>query len=236
MKTNLKGLAILARQNPLTENDWLSLLEERRDLLKPHMRNMSLKTLGDLKIVHDDINRGAGNGRTLRMGALVGKTLDRPPYNQYLNPEELKNVTGGPRFSLDTRGIFANDEIFYNGHYHWDFIREHDTLPATGQIIRFWGLTRDSDWIKAECLTEVASPMRKDDDEKRVRVKHLTITESNPQEICQFCHVTLRWLWEQLGDTVEAWFKHRQEILAQTNTLVSMIRQEKSLISIIEPK
>jgi hypothetical protein len=231
MKPQTAGLAILARRNPLNGENWLALLEERRRLIEPHLRSMSLKTLGDLKIVHDDVNRGAGNGRRLRVGAMVKTDWPTDITIEYFQPGPFAGIEAGI-YSLETRGIFADDEIFYNGHYHSEFVRSHANLPASGHVLYFWGLTRDGVWISIECVTRRFQCLR----ENRTEVTKVIVTEASPLEICRLCHITLRWLWERLGDATEAWLKHRKQLMEEAETLVTTVRQENTLLSIVEPK
>src|SRR3989344_4044609 len=113
LDSQTRGLRILARRNALTETDWFNLLEERRALLEPHLREMTLKALGDLKVILNYRN----DRRPLRMGGMVKKTPSQnfqPQFRSYWVADTLKTVEGN--FPLETRGIFPDDDIYYNGH------------------------------------------------------------------------------------------------------------------------
>lgn len=216
----------MARQNTLTETDWFNLLEERRNLLAPHLREMTLKALGDLNIVRY-CNKDV---RPLRMGGVIERVSKFAPYRHYLDWGGPKIVEGN--FPLETRGIFANDDIYYNGHFKWDFIRAPGRIEAVGEIVKFWGLTRNNQWIKAEATIQFFD----DRNEHLVEVQKLTIYESTPEEVCQFCGVTPRWLWQQLGDAVEAWVTHRKRLLSKAEQLFEVIKQENVLADIVAPQ
>jgi hypothetical protein len=236
MKKKIAGLTILARRNnqQLTENDWLDLIKARQNLIAPHLRSMSLKTLGSLKIIHDDINTGAGNGRELQLGGLVTMTMIDPHRTKYLGATIPEGIESGD-YSFETRGIFANDEIFYHSHYHWEPIKPTNGCPAGGDILRFWGLTRDNDWIKIECLLQtIIDPYDFGSKRRRTHTKKVIVSKSNPKEICEFCHFNLKWLHDRLGDAVEAWLKHREKLLQEATALATLIRAEKNMIEIID--
>ena len=236
--SQIGGLNILARRNVLTETDWFDLLLERRTLLEPYLREMTLKTLGDLKVVND---RSGNERRPLRMGGMVKKILSKnlqSGYRPYWIADKLETVEGN--FPLETRGIFPDDDIYYHGHFKWDFIGITGRVDAVGEILRFWGLTRNNQWIKAEATIHFSNhpsvPVFDRDLGKMAEVLKLTVSESTPSEICQFCRVTPRWLWQRLSDAVEAWVKHREHLLSNAEQLFEVIKQENTLASIVAPQ
>lgn len=232
------GLRILARRDALTDTDWFNLIEERRALIEPHLRDMTLKSLGDLKIVRD-YQGGHRSERPLRMGAMVEETYSSPPYHKYRKASELK-IAKGP-FSLDTRGIFPDDDVYYNGHFKWEHIYRGDgQAGAIGLTIWFWGLTRNNEWLKAVCTEKYfTQPLRAGVDEReeqRSEVVKFIATESTPEEICLFCDITPQWMWQRLGDAIEAWVKHRRHLLSDAERLVEVINHEKMMLGIITSK
>lgn len=236
----IRGLRILARRDALTETDWFNLLEARRALLELHLREMTLKTLGDLKIIYDDLNRGVGNGRPLRMGGMVEKFTKK---DLPLHWVESTPVVEG-NFSLDTRGIFPDDEAYYHGHFKWDFIRIPPRVEAVGQVTKFWGLTRNNQWILVEfpiryrMVTYPALPGTccKERTEKRSEVERVIVRESTPAEICQFCEITPQWIWQRLGDAAQAWVNHRRYLLSNAEQLVEVIKREETMLDITAPR
>lgn len=228
------GLCILARRDALTETDWFDLLEQRRALLEPYLHEMTLKSLGDLRIVRDQKNNRSSE-RQLRMGAMVEKTDRNPPYREYREEAEFTCVEGD--FSLDTRGIFPDDEVYYLGHFKArKFVWEVGRTSASGVVTRFWGLTRNGRWIRAECTERYFSQTRyfgcENLTEQRSEVVKLIVSASTPQEICQFCDITPQWIWQRLGDVAEAWLKHRQNLLMHAERLVEVINSEKLMLEI----
>lgn len=227
------GLRILARQNALTETDWFDLLEQRRTLIEPYLREMTLKSLGDLEIVRDQKGDRASK-RPLRMGAMVKKTCCDPPH-KYREAAPLMNAEGD--FSLDTRGIFPDDEVYHNGHFKVEFVFEGGLVPASGVVTKFWGLTRNNQWIMAECTERYFNQTRYFKCghwmERRSEVVKFIVSASTPQEICRFCGITPQWMWQRLGGAVEAWLRHREDLLARAEQLVEIINSEKLMVNII---
>lgn len=197
--TRVGGLRILARRDALTDKDWFNLVEERRALIESHLRDMTLKSLGDLKIIGDDRQK-LPFGRPLRLGAMVEKTYSTPPHRKYREASELK-IAEGP-FSLETRGIWPDDEVYYHGHFKWEHIpKPGGQMGSSGLILRFWGLTRNNQWLKAEMTESYFEQERHaghdDRPEQRSEVVKLVTSESSPEEICQFCGITPRWIWQR---------------------------------------
>lgn len=203
-------------------------------LLEPHLREMTLKSLGDLKLVHDQ-KGGHASYRPLRMGAMVEKSYREPPYRKYREATELKSMEGD--FQLDTRGIFPDDAVYYNGHFQWKPVFKGRKLSASGCETRFWGLTRNNQWIKIEFVERYFDQARHaghdERSERRSEVVKLVVSETTPEEICKFCGITPKWIWQRLGDSVESWLKHRQDLLASPERLAEIIKQEKMLLDII---
>lgn len=227
------SLHILARQNALTDGDWFTLLERRRELIIPHLRDITLKSLGDLKIVRDQMG-GHSSERPLRMGAMVYSTSS---HRKHRDAGELK-IAEGP-FGLETRGIWPDDDVYYQGHFNWQHIYKGGGISASGLVTRFWGLTRNNQWIKAECteryFSQARNPGHDDRPEERSEVVKFVTSESTPGEICRFCNISPRWIWLLLGDSIEKWLTRRKSQFAAVQQLVDTFGCEKTLLGIIEP-
>lgn len=235
LEKDAKGLLILARQNALTDGDWFDLLEERHILFQPYLRDMTLKSLGDLEIIHDQ-RGGRASTRSLRMGAMVERSYLNPPYHKYRTAAELTNVEGN--FPLDTRGIFPDDEVYYHGHFKLENVFEDGrTILASGLVTRFWGLTRNNKWIKAESTEryfyQAYHSGHDERSERRSEVVKFIVSASTPREICSFCNITPQWMWQRLGDVVKEWVTHRERLLSNVRQLDEIVRCEEAILSII---
>jgi len=81
-----KGIELLVRKDPISDEEWYSLIEARRSLIKPHLNLFSLRELGNIQCLEQE-------GPTFLHG-LYAPFSDTPA------------VTGDTRFSLKTQGIF----------------------------------------------------------------------------------------------------------------------------------
>ena len=141
-----------------------------------------------------------------------------------------------PRFTLDTRGIFSNDEVFYHGHFMRDFT-DSTTNPGTKDItIKFWGLTRNNEWIRVEVpiksYVQLCNPGIDNRQHVRVGVKKVVVYESNPQEICELYGFTPKWIWKELGDATNVWIEHRRKLLLEAERLGEVVRYEEMMLDI----
>ncbi len=227
------GLRILVRRNALTENDWLELLAERQALIKPYLRDMTLKSLGDLKIVHDDVTGRCGIwGRPLREGGLkIVPNKHSDSHRQPCVPEVVSS-----RFTIDARGIFSNDEVFYGGHFKWDFTDSTTSSRKKDITIKFWGLTRNNEWIRIEVpiknYTQLRSPGIDNRQHERAGVEKVVVHESNPQEICELYGFTPKWIWQELGNATNVWIEHRRKLLVEAERLGEVVRYEEMMLDI----
>lgn len=225
----------MARRNALTEEDWFNLLEERRVLLEPHLRDMTLKSLGDLKIVHDDVTGHGGIwGRRLYKGGL--KIVPDKHSDSHRQPC-IPGVVSS-RFSLDTRGIFSNDEVFYHGHFKWDFTDSITSSRKKDMTIKFWGLTRNNEWIRIEVpiknYTQPRSPGLDDRPHQVAGVEMVKVYESDSREICTLYGFTPQWIWQQLGDATKTWVEHRRKLLLGAEQLNEVVQYEEMVLDIVK--
>lgn len=210
------GLRILARQDALTENDLLRLLEERRLMLKKHLRDMTLKTLGELPFISDYFG---------------DNTLKR--YSETLRLE------GDGRFNLETRGIFPLGD---DGRLMITSIKYNETQVSGGQTLvgqrkSFWGLTRDGEWIHVDAF------ISRHTQQYEARGRHVqvacaesvSITEKSAEELSRL-GLSLLKVWGRLGKAVKDWERHRESLLYDASELARVVRAEEDLIDVIVGK
>lgn len=200
-----EGLRILARREPLTEQDWLELLEARRSRLADYMREMTLRTLGEIRFVKDYFGE-----------------------HSLLKYKDTLLVCGDPRFNLETRGIFPSDQSYAT-------VAKIERLSRTESIERFWGLTRDGVWISIEAVVKCKSVPYKSPgrSEESATVTSVTIRETTPEEIFKFCGRTVKDLWARLGQAAEEWERHRYVLYGGAKMLADLIRAENELLKIV---
>lgn len=202
---------ILARQNELTHEDWYKLVETRVEMIKPHLRDLTLRPLGDLKMIHD-----------------------------YFHEHDLKSdtphVDGEGRFDLETRGIFPCDNNWAgiaDTEYH-----RNDSGRAIATTERLWGFTRNDEWISIEVyITRSQEPYKYEGRTEEVaRAQKVIIRKATFQEICDFTKRTPEYFLKQFGKVIKIWASHRGELYRQAQNLEQQIILEESLLDYISKK
>ncbi len=204
------GLEILARRDgrcALHETDWLKLVETRLEMIKPYLRDMTLKSLGDIRMINDYFG-----------------THD-------LNRDEPK--VSGEKFNLATRGIFPNND-------NWAGIAsvEHDRgdgMSAIAITHKFWGFTRDGEWIIVEVFSTIGyEPYKYEGRTEQVqRVKTVKIEESTLVDACLFCKRSPQDIWKRLGEIVKKWAEHRKSLYEDAQCLEEEVLREEAFIELL---
>lgn len=202
------GLRILARRDALTDEDWINLLNERRSLIKPHLREMTLPTLGELNLVGDYFG-----------------------HHSLKRDIETLTITG-ERFDLDTRAIFPMERSIpvLNTDHH--VIREVKGHSFSGRTERFWGLTRDAEWIWAEVFITKHPVPYKDRREIVARARVVNVELKTTTELKAL--VPPKLVWEALGNAIKNWEKHRENLLGHAAELAQVVRTEEKLLSLVD--
>lgn len=204
------GLSILARQNQITEEDWQKLVEARLEMIKPHLRYMTLKTLGDIRMIND-----------------------------YFGTHDLKSdqptVSGG-KFSLATRGIFPNDDS-WAGVASVEYDRGGG-ISAIATTHKFWGLTRDIEWIAIEVYSIVERVPYKYQGrtEKIEKVKTVKIVPSTISGVCVFCKRSYQDIWNRLGEIIKSWVSHRRILYEDVRELEEQVLSEEAVLKFVPTK
>lgn len=209
----------LARRTEITENDWFELLRERAGELKEHLRNMTLKSLGELRIIHD-----CWNEHSLARDA----------------PKILDDLSA---FSLETRGIFPEDEgIGLTATVsEYDYTAEgrariqkceRPLYPSTQKL---WGLTRNGAWIGIEVQVVRSLRLYNEPDryEEAAKAETVSIREMPLEELCAFAKRSPRQMWERFGDVAEDWVRDREILLSDARRLHKFFECEREVIKAI---
>jgi len=201
------GLEILVRRDgrcALHETDWLKLVEARLEMIKPHLRDMTLKSLGDIRIINDDFGFHDLN-------------RDKPKVS-------------GEKFNLATRGIFPNNDI-WAGTAIEEYDREGGT-SATAATYRSWGLTRDGEWIMIEVFS-TNKHKRYRYERRAEQVKTVKIEESTLADACVFCKRSPQDIWKRLGEIVKKWAEHRKNLYEDAQCLEEEVLWEEAFIELL---
>ena len=154
-------MEMLVRKMPLTEGDWLRLLEARRALLAPYLDIFTLPELGRLKCLI------AVEGRPCELG------VSRP----VVTPEG---------YSLQTQGVFGSQPWDQK-----EETRDEKTGLVLGGIKRVWGLGRSNRWliVRIEYVYEPGGHGWRDQRATKVEIRKAELagvvaeTGVNPREI-----------------------------------------------------
>lgn len=209
----------LARRTEITENDWYELLRERAAELKEHLRNMTLKSLGELRIIHD-----YWNDHSLAQDA----------------PMLLNDLS---TFSLETRGIFPKDDSMGLAATVTEYLYtdegctrvqkyERPLYPSTQKL---WGFTRNGVWIGIEVQVVRSLKLYKEPDryEEAAKAETVSIREMSPEELCAFAKRSPCQIWERFGDVAEDWVRQREILLSDARRLHKFFECEREVIKAI---
>jgi hypothetical protein len=186
------------------------LVQARLGMIEPHLRDMTLKALGDIRMIHD-----------------------------YFGTHDLKRdepeVTGG-KFSLATRGIFPNDDS-WAGVASVEHDRGGG-LSAIATTHRLWGLTRDGEWIAIKVYSTIGQePYKyKGRTEQVQRVKTVKIEPSTLAEVCVFCKRSPQDIWKRLGEIIKKWADHRKNLYEDAKDLEEEVLREEVLLELVLKK
>lgn len=205
----------LARRTRITDADWLELLQERANALKGSLHDMTLRPLDDIKFMHDYFHEHA------------------------LKKDKPRLISPDRRFSLDMRGIFPSDRSWgkvASTTYHRaspDLEPNRCAPRVIGSTERFWGLSRNGEWVGIEVyVAHLEEPYKTPGrTEKVVRAQTVSIVEYPLSELCGFAQRSPRAIWDRLGEVVDDWVKHRQLLLHDAENMQEFFAHETAILS-----
>jgi len=223
--TEIRDLIALARRSELTEEDWFELLERRRNIVKEHLRDMTLKPIEDVRFFHDYFG-----GQSIRT---------RGPLNEFI-PR-----FGPPRFTQETRALFPDDSNWAGvstiEHHRTSESAAHEKTGGYSiapETHRFWGLTRNNEWIGIQVHVEMTyEPYKRHDRFEQVaRPKELKINEYPIKELCCFVKKPPRSLWLRLGEAMKQWAEHRKALYQTARHWTEQFAAENQIIAAAFPE
>jgi hypothetical protein len=203
----------LARRTVITDADWLVLLQERADALKPVLHQMTLRQLDEVQFMNDYFHEH-------------GLRKDKP---QLISTDE--------RFSIEMRGIFPKDRSWASVS-STTYERPPQGGRATAATHRFWGLSRNGEWVAIEAyVTHSEEPYKDPGRTEHVeRAKTVSIAECSLADLCEFSSRHPRLIWDRLGEVADDWVKHRQSLLADAERIQELFEHEAAILRIIARK
>lgn len=205
MPSSNSALDLLVRQQPLTEKEWIELLERRRRLIKPHLNSFTLTELGRFPCL-------------LRYIQWVGIREAQHP-----NCGLTAYGTGGKSLedALKTQGIFGFDTD--------SDILTPDRTPMYNCRRFLWGLSRSGKWMLIEIwFLRGGSPDLPTDGVYAFKIQTVPV-----EDLLTIQHLQLRDVWLGLGEAVAQWMKKRQELLDDAEELADQVNLEESLINLL---
>lgn len=201
-----KGLEVLVRKDRLTGEEWIGLVEARRELIKPHLDSFTFPELGALECLRSEVNF------------------------EHAIQSDGPAVTGDERFSLKTQGIFrvqswsAMERIPKSG-----YIAPPGGISCPDGTMRVWGLTRSGLWVLASIGFAGGYGYKGRGYERATTVDIaeadlstiIAETKEDPQEI-----------WKELGDVIKRLAERRKALYDQAVNLARMVMIEELALSL----
>lgn len=198
-----KALEMFARVSKLSGDDWLALLQARRDFIKPYLDSFALQELGSLNCLKSENHTHAIN-------------------------DNFPQLTGDPRFSLKTQGIFRAQA--------WGNMERGSRPSGLSGCFEFypsgsmhiWGLTRGGLWVlaKLDFVGELGYKRRGYEN-----ATFLNIVEADLPTILEKTKEDAQTIWEELGLAVQQWAKRRRELYDQALGCARMVEIEEMMLS-----
>jgi len=200
------GFEFLARNTPLTDEEWVGLIETRRELIKPHLDSFTLPELGALKCLRQE--------------------------GSFLNEIQLtvSESTGDTEFSLKTQGIFhaqewADMERVPNSGY--------PPANCLNGTMRIWGLTRNGEWVLVT-VDFIGEPGWKN--RGCERATSVNIVKSDVPAILAQTKVKPHHMWEKIGHAIIGFAERRRNLYEQALKLAKQVAVEDNLYDWITDK
>ncbi len=200
------GILVRTRKNEIGEEEWIKLIEARRNFIKPHLDRFTLLELGKTKCLRKNYS---------------GFDRDLCTELAFDNPEIISD---DGELSLKTQGIFNCQS--------WDNIK-YDYPPShrfPGGTMQIWGLARSGDWIiakiaftgKAGYKHRVLETAETAEIEKTDLATIISRTGEKPIDI-----------WRTLGNAAEEWKKKSKILYKHALKIYETFEIEDRLLALI---
>lgn len=209
------GLPLLIRREPISDGEWLDLIEKRRSLIKPHLDVFRLAEFGRVEAL-------ANNGH------LIPISFSALP------------CTGNRAFSLQTQGIFfvgKREKFVRDINKRWPTKKPYPWQQIPERFVWVGGLTRANEWIvakvgyRSERYHSYSGHERYRDVAKCVKFWAVTL-----QELLQLLGITPKHLLCLLDRRIYEWEKFRYGLYLRAKEIADEARFENRLISELDRK
>ncbi len=200
------GMEILGRKQSISEEEWVALIEARRDLIKPHLDKFTLTELRNIQCLRSEVS-----------------------FSHAVRNDSPK-VSGDEEFSLNTQGIFDNPRSAEIRIPNSGFRPGPHGLATPNGKLQIWGLARSGQWVlvTVNFVGEAGYKDRGYERATEVLIVSTTIetiinqTKENPLEI-----------WKTLGQAIKNFAEHRLALYEATEALAQKIEIEETMMSLI---
>lgn len=205
MPSTKDALELLCRKTPLSDQDWLELIERRREDIRPHLGTFTLSTLGRVEC--------------LKTESFTHAIRDNSP-----------ECVGGSEFDLNTQGIFCTR---YGSRIETGrgIVAPPGGINVPDGVQYIWGLTRNAQWILAgvSYIGEYGYKGRGYERATRVEIEETIILK-----IAAVCKYTYREIWQELGKEIHKWAAKRKALYEDALALSQACEIEET-VSLFAP-
>ncbi len=202
------GLGVFVRKGKVQIEEWLLLLERRRELLKKHLDSITLPELGHLAC--------------LRNEAFLHDL-------QFDGPKIV--IAGSEEFSLKTQGIFRVQPLHHKEVFPGTGFQHAPMLNRPDGIVRAWGLTRKGKWVLITVHFSGRPGYHQRGYEKAELVE---IKETDLVAILEATKQSPKAMWFELGRAFKEIVEQRRHFLNQLIPTETTMEMEERAFSLME--
>jgi hypothetical protein len=198
-----EGIKKLLHKKSQKEIDWLEMLEERRKLVKPYLKELSLNTMSE-RIY---LNGGRSENTTVHQ-----LKEDRPAIV----------TSSNLGLTLETRGMFfpAFKPLKEN-----IYTRE----PLEEEVYTWWGISLYGDWL----LINVRYDFRSQDPSYEVAFQVDIAKREDLSILVKSPGINPKEMWFSIGKLIMEWKQKREFLYRRASNLLATVKSEEQIVNII---
>ncbi len=196
--------AFMVRQNAMTNEEWIMTIETLADAIRPHMNNLTLKSLVDVRIIFDDYGR---------------HSLEKYRMGTY-------NICYDPGCTVMVRAIYPpeDDRISVNDFRYSDDDIE-PKMPIS-QVQRLWGFSKTGQWLRIEVRSDITNEVVPPHINRRCTPKFVSIMCAELNDaFWKFTSLTPKKFYYLFAASIKILLDKRREILSEVLELDTFMRQ-----------
>lgn len=202
------GLGVFVRKGKVQIEEWLLLLERRRELIRPHLDSITLPEIGHLMCLRNE-------------AFLHDLRLDEPKIV----------ATGSEDLSLKTQGIFRVQPLYKKETFPATRFQTAPILNRPDGIVRAWGLTRKAKWVLVTVHFSGQPGWNQRGYEKAELVE---IKETDLVAIIEATKQRPKSMWFELGKAFKEIVEQRRHLLNELIPAETTVEMEERAFSLME--